>query len=354
MMQLLKSYQEENADNDDSVEILITIQSPNDEGESIFSFSASKRQAALYVLLGNRNQIKILPTESFGSISSIESLIEFLHSMMDADLRKRKIDLANRKLVESSQVTEDDFISNAVEAISSGSFSFSVSLIGEEVKGPILVGEVLACLPFYTSFQNAEVGFYQKFVIDLDSTQILHLARGFKGEIESYFTSKRSIDKLLFKNHGFEMKSALHSNYGSNVLKAIDKKICVFPQTHVSLRVSCSSAESGGDTSKVVKLQTATDKEDLKKHLIRKPNGKNYLVVESVSIDGVHTIDRNVKYLFPTQRSVSPAIDAETMIYHAGYVSVRLVANKFQVEIPITENIVLSSADEGDRSEFLV
>ena len=356
MDELLESYQTlTDLEDDESVEIKISIKSsntehtPESENEAVFLFSASRRQAALYVLLSDRGEIKVLPTESFGSVKSIDSIVDLIHSIMDPDLRRRKIDIANKNLEESSHISEDEFVSNAIEKISADSYNFAVSLLGEDVKGPILVGEMLACLPFFTFFQTAEIGFYQKFVEDLDSTQILNLARKFRGDIEGYFTSKRSIDKLLFAEHGRNMSaSALHSYYGSDVLGRIDKKMCVFHQSHVTLTIECESADNEGESTKVVRLQTANDKIDLKNHSIKKPNGKEYLIVQSATINNIHTIERRVKYLFPNQDRVSAAINADTLVFHAGYITVRFVSGKFQMEIPITEHLTLS----GNEHEY--
>ena len=137
----------------------------------------------------------------------------------------------------------------------------------------------------------------------------------------------------------------LLSIYGSSNLDAIEKRRCVFPPNHVALTVASSS---GSDGINLFKLQMGNDKVDLKQFAILKPNGKKILMIKAVTV-GDAIIDCNVNYLFPSQSRVSPLIDASSMIYHAGYISVRQVSGKFQVEIPVTEHLLLSGVEQNER-----
>ena len=344
--QLTNSDQSGDADDKLSIIISVSIPSPiadNPTSTAKFSVRVSPAQAALYVYLSDLGKLKIIPCSSFGSVKQLHELANFFHAMINPAYLSSEMAKANKGKAEDDQQSQEDFVAKTINTVAESSFSFAVSLTGDEVKGSVLIGEVKACLSFYQQLKLASVGFYQKLVGGLGSTQILNLIDSFTGEINGYFTSKRSVQKLLFENYAVEMEHALFSPFNSSVIAAIDKRKCVFDESHVVLTVDIGVAAGGMPATEDFKLKVANDKANLMDHSVVKPNGKRFMVVKAVTIKG-HVIKCDVKYPMPGQDRVSPLFDAGTMVFRAGFVSVRLVAGKYQVEIPVTEDLTLSAA----------
>ena len=182
----------------------------------------------------------------------------------------------------------------------------------------------------------------------MQSTQILDLVNAFSGEISGYLTSKRHLKKLLFANYGVEREDALCSQFNPSVVDVIDKRKCVFDPHHVILSLYTKESTRDALVTEDVPISKSHSKVDLAPHAVVKPNGKRYLLVKSVSVGG-HVITRDVKYLLSGQDRVSPSINADALVIHGGFVSVRLVGGRYSVEIPITEHLVISEAktDQG-------
>ena len=344
--QSTNSDQSGDADDKISVVISVSIPSPiadNPPSTAKFSIRVSPAQAALYVYLSDLGKLKILPSSSFGSVKQVEELSNFFLAMINPGYLTSQITKANKDKAEDDQQSQEDFIAKTINTVAESSFSFAVSLTGDDVKGSVLMGEVKACLSFYHRLKVLEVGFYGKLVPGLRSTQVLNLIDAFMGEINGYFTAKRSLPKLLFEHYAVEREHALFSPFNSSVIAAIDKRKCVFDESHVVLTVDTGVASGGMPATEDFKLQVGNDKANLREHSVIKPNGKRYMVVKAVTIAG-HVIKCNVKYPIPGQDRVSPLFNADAMAFRAGFVSVRLVSGKYQVEIPVTEDLLLSAA----------
>ena len=331
-------------DSHDRLQVVITI--TFDDNSSSFSFDASRSQAALYVYLSGN--IRILQCESLGSVKHVQELLGFFSACRNAPILEAQLKKYNTGKVEVLSL--DDFMPIAIKAFVDSSCRYTVSVTGAELKNSksIPVEEVLSCLHFYKELQTSAVGFYRAYAKNLEATQIDNLYRLFSGEVGGYFTQNRSLQKLFWTNHGVDGDDALFSPFKRSVLAAIDKRKCLIDPHKVVLSVVKN------DQLVDFALQVGNDKVDLKAHATVKRNEKTgrekcYLNVISVMINRIHEIPCHVEYVFPSQDRVSPAINAAAMKFLPGFVAVRLVKGRLQVEIPVTEHLDQSTckSDQG-------
>lgn len=335
-----------NSVEEDSRKFKVVISISVGVDESSFSFNASRSQAALYVHLSEK--IKIHQCASFDSIKHVQDLCGFFIACRNPPVLAAELKKHNAGKEEA--LFADEYIPIVIKNFVDSSYSYTVSLSGANLKTAksVLVEEMLACLHFYTEFQTKSAGFFDRFVPHLVATQVLNLFRNFSGEVGGYFTRKVPLQKLFWTNHGGNREEALFSPYNPSLLSAIDKRKCLIDPAHVALTVAVN------DELHDFNLQVGNNKVDLKSHATTKRNPntdreKTYLKVKAVTIkekQTTHTIPCNVQYLFPNQDVVSPTVNAKTMKFLPGYVAIRLVNGKFQVEIPVTEHLDLTSCKD--------
>jgi hypothetical protein len=149
-------------------------------------------------------------------------------------------------------------------------------------------------------------------------TQISNIVDGFCGEIKSYISNGRVLDKVLFLNFGSQdLEESLINPFRDTVKTTIDKKIyCLDPKT-VKLIV-----DFGGNEKSIPLAHTSNgEKANLAEFAKRKTNGTRYLDIKAFSFHG-NRIDHRMQYNFANERNVSNIINPDTPQYCCGFVSI--------------------------------
>jgi hypothetical protein len=299
--------------------------------ESRFTFVASPAQAAEYHSLPLS---KILPVESSG-FALILDIVAFVLMSMSAAEREKNLRNA-RKEANDVDMSMDYFFAQSISdfeprfrtcavSLNSSPFASSANIAIEEVKKAVSSIERM---------QTQKFGVVGKLAPSLGSDNILPIYKQFEGEISSYLSNKRDINRLLLENYPCPSASPLVNECCLSTLAKINKKNCYIPPRHASF--ACGVA--GGTVGASFRLSVPDGKVNLADHCLLKANGTRHLKVKNVSLtlSGQEvSVDSKTTYKFVNESSVAPLVNADTPFYAAGNAEIRDTGKEYLIDIPI-------------------
>jgi hypothetical protein len=316
---------------DDTVPLIIVLTDENSKSTT-FRLNASPAQASEYLALNN---IQIKPVESAG-IKLIDDLVDFILLPLDSKEFEKRLDIAK---IENFDLGVDEFLSSIVYDLSSRFRTCAVSLDASPFPSSsnIANDEVTKAVSCILQLQQQKFGLVSKLAPSLGSESILPIYNQFDGEISSYLSNRRNIDRLLFENYPGLVGNPLVNPSLLSTLAIIDKKICYIPPRSVSLW--CMNAAGVVGHSFPLECTKGTkEKTNLTTYSLTKQNGTCFLDVRKVSLSlsgSVVSVEGKSGYNIVNESSVAPLINAKTPRYAAGVVVLRDAGNEFEITIPI-------------------
>jgi hypothetical protein len=296
-----------------------------------FVFDASPAQAETYKSLGD---VKILPVESSG-FSVIIDIVEF--ALLPFDIENCYKSLSNaREKEDDFGMSMESFFAKTIGDFEPRFRTVAVSLNSTtfESSSNVAIEEVKKAASSIECIQKQGFGVVQIIAPSLGSDNIDPIYNQFNGEVSSYLSNRRNIDRLLLDNYPPVLANPLVNAVCTETLSKINKRNCYIPPRHV--KFACALAD--GTTGPNFRLAEADGKGNLAAHSLVKRNGTRHLGVREVTLTltGQQVcIPSTTNYNLCNESSVAPLVNVDTTKYAAGTAEVRDTGSKYSVNIPI-------------------
>jgi len=327
--------------------VTVSLVHPNADWITKFTLVQTKSQIAVLRMLQKLDWLKVYAIPS-SSVTCVTDVVDFYATVMDAASMENTVAKLQKK--QTSEVTARDFVLRSMEKVSEllnnmgVSFHNSVSFKdGCNIKNT----EVLSILAFLSRLKTKEFGIYDIVAARLLATQHLNVFDVFSGNIKSYISNGRNVDKILFSSYGGTQEKPLVNLYkADNVVKFRHDTFCI-DSTKASLII-----DAGFGMPVVVSLNVGGKKVDLAQYSRKKENGATIIDIVGVHINDnglrQYTIPVKKEYVLANIKNVNALTNAETVVIEAGFLSFKLEGELLELTIPLHEHRDLFTVKSHD------